>query len=66
MATEFSIDLLAKRKEELKKCNLFVYYRITFVVTAYRSCSETNAQALVDSIERTLIEMKTSFMTSNL
>ncbi|CAF3609815.1 unnamed protein product [Rotaria sp. Silwood1] len=48
-----------------------VFYRlgsdaVTFVVTAYRSCSDTNAQALADSIESTLIDMKTSFMKSNL
>ncbi|CAF1074229.1 unnamed protein product [Rotaria sordida] len=44
-----------------------VFYRIgsdaiTFFVSAYRNCSDTNAQALADSIERTLIEVKTSFM----
>ncbi|CAF3947030.1 unnamed protein product [Rotaria sp. Silwood2] len=48
-----------------------VFYRfgsdaITFVVTAYRNCSDTNVQAMADSIERTLIEIKTSFMKSNL
>ncbi|CAF4676260.1 unnamed protein product, partial [Rotaria sp. Silwood2] len=48
-----------------------VFYRIgsdaiTFFVSAYRNCSDSNAQALADSIERTLIEVKTSFMKSNL
>ncbi|CAF3361857.1 unnamed protein product [Rotaria sp. Silwood2] len=48
-----------------------VFYRIgsdaiTFFVSAYRNCSDTNAQALADSIEHTLIQVKTSFMKSNL
>ncbi|CAF3517878.1 unnamed protein product, partial [Rotaria sp. Silwood2] len=48
-----------------------VFYRIgsdaiTFFVSAYVNCSDTNTQALADSIERTLIEVKTSFMKSNL
>jgi hypothetical protein len=49
----------------MKKIYLFIY-RITYVVTAYRSCSETNAQRLSDEIKRTLIEIKSSFMISNL
>ncbi|CAF1274412.1 unnamed protein product [Adineta steineri] len=48
-----------------------VFYRIstdatTFCVTAYRSCPDTKPQALADLIKLTLIEMKTSFVTSNL
>ncbi|CAF1051449.1 unnamed protein product [Adineta ricciae] len=48
-----------------------VFYRFgkeatTFVVTAYRNCPDTNAQILADSIKHTLIEVKNSFMTSNL
>ncbi len=34
--------------------------------SAYRSGPDTNAQALTDLIKRTLIEIKTSFMTSNI
>ncbi|CAF1507848.1 unnamed protein product, partial [Adineta steineri] len=32
----------------------------------YRSCPDTNPQSLADLIKLTLIEMKISFMTSNL
>ncbi|CAF4750516.1 unnamed protein product [Rotaria sp. Silwood1] len=47
-----------------------IFYRIgsdaiTFFVSAYRNCLDTNAQAFADSIERTLIEIKTFFMKSN-
>ncbi|CAF4883392.1 unnamed protein product [Rotaria sp. Silwood1] len=47
-----------------------VFYRIgsdaiTFFVATYRNCSETNAQALANSIEHTLIEVKTYFMKSD-
>lgn len=71
MVMEFFIDLVVMRKNSINKYNnkyLFIYfdYRITFVVSAYRNCPDTNAKVLADSIERTLIEVKTSFMTSNL
>ena len=40
---------------------LIIHYRITVVVTAYRTSSDTNAKEFADSIERTLIEIKTFF-----
>ncbi|CAM4777815.1 unnamed protein product [Rotaria magnacalcarata] len=48
-----------------------VFYRlgsdaITFLVSAYRNSAITDAQALAHTIERTLIEVKMSFMLSNL
>ena len=52
--------------EKNVKILLIIYSRITFVVTAYRSSSETNAQKLSYEIKRSLIEVKTSFMISNL
>lgn len=69
MVMEFFIELVMMRKNSINKFDnkyLFIHYRITFFVSAYRTCPDTNAKALADSIERTLIEIKTSFMTSNL
>ena len=70
MAMAFSIDLAKKRKlkisDQLDYYQLSMHYRTTFVITAYRSCPDTNVQTLADAIKHTLIEVKNSFMTSNL
>jgi len=57
---------MRKCQQTIQLINFVSYFSITFVVTAYRNSSHTNARRLADSIQETLIELKTLFLASNL